>query len=131
VNDRALTDERSFDMAAMYVLASTLHALILSGWTLPGEFAVQTAGSAFASTLDNLPSDVIVHDGAGLGPSSAILALSIAANLFLTGSVGGDRDRPAPRSRVVTIAHPHAAEAQGRNLQVAVIEPPMLNRSPL
>jgi Na+/H+ antiporter NhaD/arsenite permease-like protein len=74
----------AIDLTAMYVVASSLHALLASGWVLPGGFVTQTAAG---SAMDNLPSAVIVRSGAGLGPWTAILAMSIGANLFLTGSV--------------------------------------------
>jgi Na+/H+ antiporter NhaD/arsenite permease-like protein len=78
----------AIDLLAMYVVASSLRALLSSGWVLPGGFAEQTsAGSALASAMDNLPGAVIVHSGAGLGPWTAILAMSVGANLFFTGSV--------------------------------------------
>ena len=40
-----------------------------------------------ASAVDNLPAAAVVHGGAGLGPWTAILAMSIGANVFLIGSV--------------------------------------------
>lgn len=76
------------DLAAMFAIAVSLRALLTSGWTLPGGFATQTlAGSLIASTADNLPMAVIVHGGAGLGPWTAMLGMSVGANLFLIGSV--------------------------------------------
>ena len=76
------------DLAAMFLVASGLRAIWTAGVTLPGGYALQTiTGSAMASAADNLPIAAIVHGGAGLGPWTAILAMSIGANLFLIGSV--------------------------------------------
>jgi arsenical pump membrane protein len=76
------------DVAAMFLVASGLRAIWTAGVTLPGGYALQTiTGSAMASAADNLPIAAIVHGGAGLGPWTAILAMSIGANLFLIGSV--------------------------------------------
>jgi arsenical pump membrane protein len=78
----------AIDLFAMFLIASGLRAIWTTGITLPGGFAVQTlAGSALASAGDNLPMAAVVHSGAGLGPWTAILAMSIGANLFLIGSV--------------------------------------------
>ncbi|MFL5790749.1 MAG: hypothetical protein ACJ76A_04540 [Actinomycetota bacterium] len=76
------------DLVAMFLVASGLRAIWASGITLPGGFATQTlSGSMLASIADNLPSAAVVRGGAGLGPWTAILAMSIGANLFLIGSV--------------------------------------------
>jgi arsenical pump membrane protein len=78
----------AMDLVAMFLLASGLRALWSGGVRLPGGFATQTvAGSALASAADNLPVSTVVHAGRGLGPWTAILAMSMGANLFLTGSV--------------------------------------------
>lgn len=76
------------DLVTMFLIASGLRAIWASGITLPGGFALQTlTGSALASAADNLPTAAVVHGAAGLGPWTAILAMSIGANLFLIGSV--------------------------------------------
>jgi arsenical pump membrane protein len=76
------------DLLAMFLIASGLRAIWANGITLPGGYALQTlTGSALASAVDNLPIASVVHGGAGLGPWTAILAMSIGANLFLIGSV--------------------------------------------
>jgi arsenical pump membrane protein len=76
------------DLVAMFLIASGLRAIWATGITLPGGFALQTvAGSVLASAADNLPSAAVVHGGVGLGPWTAILAMSVGANLFLIGSV--------------------------------------------
>ena len=76
------------DLVAMFLVAAGLRAIWANGITLPGGFALQIlTGSALASAADNLPTAAVVHGGAGLGPWTAILAMSIGANLFLIGSV--------------------------------------------
>jgi arsenical pump membrane protein len=76
------------DLVAMFLVASGLRAIWATGMTVPGGFAMQTlTGSMLASAVDNLPTAAIVRGGAGLGPWTAILAMSIGANLFLIGSV--------------------------------------------
>ena len=78
----------ALDLVAMFFVASGLHAVWTTGITLPGGFAMQTlTGSMLASAVDNLPAAAVVHGGAGLGPWTAILAMSIGANVFLIGSV--------------------------------------------
>jgi arsenical pump membrane protein len=78
----------AIDLVAMFLVASGFHAIWTTGVTLPGGFAVQTlTGSALASAADNLPMASVVRSGAGLAPWTAILAMSIGANLILIGSV--------------------------------------------
>lgn len=78
----------AIDLAAMFLIAAGLRAIWSTGITLPGGFAAQTlTGSALASAANNLPIAAVVHGGAGLGPWTAILAMSMGANLFFIGSV--------------------------------------------
>src|SRR5262249_46946728 len=91
--DRAIDAGRSTwriagDLAVMFLLASSLRALLSPGIALPGGFAAAAAtGPALASATDNLPAAAVVHPAGGAAPWPAILAMSIGANLFLTGSV--------------------------------------------
>jgi Na+/H+ antiporter NhaD/arsenite permease-like protein len=76
------------DLAAMFVVATSLRVLLPGGWTLPAAPAeAATVGSLLASGLNNLPVAAILHPSTGASMWPAILAVTMGSNLLVIGSV--------------------------------------------
>lgn len=76
------------DLLAMFLIASSVRALLPAGVRLVGGFGEQVLmGGALASAFNNLPAAAVVRAGAGSAPWAAILAMGARSNLLFTGSV--------------------------------------------
>lgn len=78
----------ALDLIPMFAAASAIRAILAAGLTLRGGLAAQLiAGSALASTLNNLPAAAALRPAGTAGLWAAILATAIGPGLLLTGSV--------------------------------------------
>lgn len=76
------------DLAAMFVLASSLHALIPSGiGAAKGFWSAAFRASVLAAAANNLPAAAAVHPTTSAATWGVIAGLAIGPNLLLTGSV--------------------------------------------
>lgn len=76
------------DLLLMFVIASSIRALLAGGLALHGGFLAQFAvGSLLAAAVNNLPAAAAVQTSASGVPWAAILSMAMGPNLLVTGSV--------------------------------------------
>ena len=76
------------DLLLMFVIASSIRALLGGGLTLHGGFVAQfVVGSLIAAGANNLPAAVAVQTTGHSVPWAAILSMAMGPNLLVTGSV--------------------------------------------
>jgi Na+/H+ antiporter NhaD/arsenite permease-like protein len=76
------------DLLLMFVIASSIRALLAGGLALHGGFVAQFAvGTLLAAGVNNLPAAAAVHTAASGVPWAAIWSMAMGPNLLVTGSV--------------------------------------------
>lgn len=76
------------DLLLMFVIASSIRALLAGGLALHGGFVAQFAvGSLLAAAVNNLPAAAAVQTAARGMPWAAIWSMAMGPNLLVTGSV--------------------------------------------
>jgi Na+/H+ antiporter NhaD/arsenite permease-like protein len=76
------------DLVGMFVLASSLRALVPTGITIgTGYWSAAVGASTLAAAVNNLPAAAAVHVTSPAAAWGAVAGLAIGPNLLLTGSV--------------------------------------------
>jgi len=76
------------DLLLMFVIASSIRALLAGGLALHGGFVAQFAvGSLLAAAVNNLPAAAAVQTAGSGVPWAAIWSMAMGPNLLVTGSV--------------------------------------------
>jgi Na+/H+ antiporter NhaD/arsenite permease-like protein len=92
------------DLIPMFAAASAIRAILAAGIVLRGGLTAQLiAGSALASTLNNLPTAAVLRPAGTAGLWAAVLATAIGPSLLLTGSVATVICRRIGRQAGVTL----------------------------